>query len=391
MVSNRIKNIPPSPTLTINAKAKAMQAAGIDVISLAAGEPDFDTPEHIKEAAIKAIKDGFTKYTAVGGIPELKEAVVNYIAKEYGLNYSPEEVLISCGGKHALYNLFQVILNPGDEVIVPAPYWVSYPPMILLAGGKPVIVETEEKKGFKLTPEILKSYLTPWTRAIIINSPSNPTGSVYTKKELEALAEVLIGKDIWIVSDDVYHKILLEDNLKWFSIANIDELKEKTFIINAVSKTYSMTGWRIGFLVGNKEIIRAATRLQGQSTSNPTSIAQKAALAALNGPQDFLKDWLNAFKERKKRLLSLLKEISKISCFEPKGAFYAFPNISAYLNKDISDSVKLAEYLLEKAHVGVVPGLAFGKEGYIRISFATSLELLEKAIERIKNSIEKLL
>jgi len=391
MVSNRIKNIPPSPTLTINAKAKAMQAAGIDVISLAAGEPDFDTPEHIKEAAIKAIKDGFTKYTAVGGIPELKEAVVNYIAKEYGLNYSPEEVLISCGGKHALYNLFQVILNPGDEVIIPAPYWVSYPPMILLAGGKPVIVETEEKKGFKLTPEILKSYLTPWTRAIIINSPSNPTGSVYTKKELEALAEVLIGKDIWIVSDDVYHKILLEDNLKWFSIANIDELKEKTFIINAVSKTYSMTGWRIGFLVGNKEIIRAATRLQGQSTSNPTSIAQKAALAALNGPQDFLKDWLNAFKERKKRLLSLLKEISKISCFEPKGAFYAFPNISAYLNKDISDSVKLAEYLLEKAHVGVVPGLAFGKEGYIRISFATSLELLEKAIERIKNSIEKLL
>ncbi|HDD43437.1 MAG TPA: pyridoxal phosphate-dependent aminotransferase [Candidatus Desulfofervidus auxilii] len=391
MVSNRIRNIPPSPTLTINAKAKAMQAAGIDVISLAAGEPDFDTPEHIKEAAIKAIKDGFTKYTAVGGIPELKEAVVNYIAKEYGLNYSPEEVLISCGGKHALYNLFQVILNPGDEVIIPAPYWVSYPPMILLAGGKPVIVETEEKKGFKLTPEILKSYLTPWTRAIIINSPSNPTGSVYTKKELEALAEVLIGKDIWIVSDDVYHKILLEDNLKWFSIANIDELKEKTFIINAVSKTYSMTGWRIGFLVGNKEIIRAATRLQGQSTSNPTSIAQKAALAALNGPQDFLKDWLNAFKERKKRLLSLLKEISKISCFEPKGAFYAFPNISAYLNKDISDSVKLAEYLLEKAHVGVVPGLAFGKEGYIRISFATSLELLEKAIERIKNSIEKLL
>ncbi|MDL1955590.1 MAG: pyridoxal phosphate-dependent aminotransferase [Candidatus Desulfofervidus auxilii] len=391
MVSNRIKNIPPSPTLTINAKAKAMQAAGIDVISLAAGEPDFDTPEHIKEAAIKAIKDGFTKYTAVGGIPELKEAVVNYIAKEYGLNYSPEEVLISCGGKHALYNLFQVILNPGDEVIVPAPYWVSYPPMILLAGGKPVIVETEEKKGFKLTPEILKSYLTPWTKAIIINSPSNPTGSVYTKKELEALAEVLIGKDIWIVSDDVYHKILLEDNLKWFSIANIDELKEKTFIINAVSKTYSMTGWRIGFLVGNKEIIRAATRLQGQSTSNPTSIAQKAALAALNGPQDFLKDWLNAFKERKKRLLSLLKEMSKISCFEPKGAFYAFPNISAYLNKDISDSVKLAEYLLEKAHVGVVPGIAFGKEGYIRISFATSLELLEKAIERIKKSIEKLL
>ncbi|HDD35675.1 MAG TPA: pyridoxal phosphate-dependent aminotransferase, partial [Candidatus Desulfofervidus auxilii] len=343
MLSNRIKDIPPSATLTINAKAKAMQAAGIDVISLATGEPDFDTPEHIKEAAIKAIKDGFTKYTAVGGIPELKEAVTNFIEREYGLCYSPEEVLITCGGKHALYNLFQVIINPGDEVIIPSPFWVSYPPMVILAGGKPVVVETEEERDFKLTPEVLERYITPWTRAIIINSPSNPTGSVYTKKELEELANVLIDKKIWIISDDVYHKILLKDGLKWFSIANIPEMKERTLIINAVSKTFSMTGWRIGFLIGNKEIIKAATRLQGQSTSNPTSIAQKAALAALTGHQDFLKEWIKAFKERARVLLSLLQKIPYIKCFEPQGAFYAFPNISAYFNKKIPDSTMMAE------------------------------------------------
>ncbi|MCD6320073.1 MAG: pyridoxal phosphate-dependent aminotransferase [Candidatus Desulfofervidaceae bacterium] len=388
MLADRIKSIPSSPTLSITAKAKAMKAAGIDVASLAAGEPDFDTPEHIKEAAIKAVKEGFTKYTPVGGILELKEAVINFMELEYGLKYDPEEVLVACGGKQALYNLFQVILNPGDGVIIPAPYWVSYPPMVLLAGGKPVIVQTDEKDGFKLKPETLKSHLSPWTKAIIINSPSNPTGSVYTKKDLEALAEVLAGKNIWIISDDVYHKIILKDEVCWASIATVSpEIKEKTLIVNAVSKTYSMTGWRIGFLIGNKEIIKAATKLQSQSTSNPSSIAQKAAVAALNGPQDFLTTWVDVFKKRAQRLLGLLKEVPGVSCFEPEGAFYAFPCMKKYFN---GDSLKLAEYLLEEAKVAVVPGIAFGQDGFVRLSFATSLATIEEALKRMKTFLEML-
>ncbi len=391
MLASRIKAIPPSPTLTITAKAKAMRAAGEDVLSLAAGEPDFDAPEHVKEAAIKAIKEGFNKYTPVGGIPELKEAIVNFVKREYGLGYDPEEVLVCCGGKQALYNLFQVILNPGDEVIIPAPYWVSYPPIVLLAGGKPVIIETKEEEGFKLNPQDLEAHITPWTKALILNSPSNPTGSVYTKEELEAIIQVLKGKNIWIVSDDVYHKIILKDEIKWMCIASIDEeIRKRTFIVNALSKTYSLTGWRIGYLIGSKEVIKAATRLQSQSTSNPNSIAQKGAVAALNGPQDFLQTWVDAFKRRANRLMEMLIEIPNLSCFEPQGAFYAFPNISAYFNKTITDSVKMAGYLLEEAKVAVVPGAAFGKEGFIRISFATSLEVIEKACQRLKKALEKL-
>jgi len=388
MLADRIKAIPPSPTLSITAKAKAMKAAGIDIVSLAAGEPDFDTPEHIKEAAIKAIKEGFTKYTPVGGIPELKEAVIKFMELEYGLKYDLEEVLVSCGGKQALYNLFQVILNPGDEVIIPAPYWVSYPPMVLLAGGKPVIIETDEKDGFKLKPEALKPHISPWTKAIIINSPSNPTGSVYTKEDLEALAEVLVDRNVWIVSDDVYHKIILKDEVRWASIATLSpEIKEKTFIVNGVSKTYSMTGWRIGFLIGNKEIIKAATKLQSQSTSNPSSIAQKAAIAALNGSQDFLTLWVDTFKKRAQRLLELLKEIPGVSCFEPEGSFYAFPCMQGYLK---GDSLKLTDYLLEKAKIAVVPGVAFGKDGCLRLSFATSLATIEEALKRMKTALEVL-
>ncbi len=391
MLANRIKLIPPSPTLTINAKAKAMRAAGEDVISLAAGEPDFDTPEHVKEAAIKAIREGFNKYTAVGGIPELKEAIISFVQKEYNLKYSQEEVLVCCGGKQALYNLFQVILNPGDEVIIPAPYWVSYPPMVLLAGGKPVIVQTSEENGFKVTPESLEKAITPWTKAIILNSPSNPTGSVYTKEDLEGIGAILKDKNIWIVSDDVYHKILLKPELKWNCIANLDEeIKRKTFIVNALSKTYSLTGWRIGYLIGNKDVIKAATKLQSQSTSNPNSIAQRGALAALTGPQDFLEQWVAAFRKRATYLMDFFKKIPGIRCFEPEGAFYAFPNVSSFFNLKASDSVKLSEYLLEEAKVAVVPGIAFGKEGFIRISFATSLETIKKACERIKIALERL-
>ena len=391
MLAERIKTIPPSPTLTINAKAKSMKAAGIDVFSLAAGELDFDTPQYIKEAAIQAIKDGFTKYTPVDGILELKEAVCRFIETEYKLNYSPEEIITCCGGKHALYNLFQVILNPGDEVIIPAPYWVSYPPMVMLAGGKPIIVETEEKDGFKLRPEVLKKHLGPWTKAIILNSPSNPTGSIYTKKDLEALGEILLDKPIWIISDDVYHKILLKEGIQWTSIATLSpQLKKKTLIVNAVSKTYSMTGWRIGFLIGPKDIVKATTKLQSQSTSNPSSIAQKAALAALNGPQEFILQWIKALKERVRYLLEFLKTISGVTCFEPEAAFYAFPNFSSYFSPKVPNSLKLAEYLLEEAKVAVVPGIAFGKEGFVRLSFATSLEVIKESLSRIKTAMEKL-
>ncbi len=390
IIAQRVKLIPPSSTLTISAKAKALKEAGEDVISLAGGEPDFDTPDHIKKAAIKAISAGFTKYTPVDGIPELKQAVVQYIEKEYSLSYTSEEVMISCGGKQALYNLFQVILDPGDEVIIPAPYWVSYPPMIVLAGGKPVIIKTEEDDDFKLKVKTLKSHITSKTKAIIINSPSNPTGSIYTKTDLIEIAKIALEYNIYIVSDDVYHKIILDD-IDFQCIASLDpEIKKKTFIINAVSKTYAMTGWRIGYLIGDRRVIKAATRIQGQSTSNPNSIAQKAVLAALTGPQGFIEGFVTVFKKRRDCLMEHLAKIPKVSCFRPQGAFYAFPCFSPYFNKKISDSVKFTEYLLEEAKVAVVPGIAFGSEGFVRLSFANSLEAIEEGILRIKKALDRL-
>lgn len=390
IIAQRIKAIPPSPTLTISAKAKALKAKGEDVISLAGGEPDFDTPDHIKKAAIEAISAGFTKYTPVDGILELKEAVAQYIEKEYSLSYTPEEVMISCGGKQALYNLFQVILDPGDEVIIPAPYWVSYPPMVVLAGGKPVIVKTEEEDDFKLKAKTLKPHVTPKTKAIIINSPSNPTGSVYTKTDLIEIAEIALKYNIYIVSDDVYHKIIL-DNIDFQCIANLDpEIRKKTFIVNSVSKTYAMTGWRVGYLIGDRRVIKAATRVQGQSTSNPNSIAQKAALAALTGPQGFIEGFVVAFKKRRATLMEHLAKISMVSCFRPQGAFYAFPCFSSYFNNKIEDSVKFAEYLLEEVNVAVVPGIAFGSEGFVRLSFVNPLEVIEEGIFRIKRALDRL-
>ena len=390
IIAKRIKAIPPSPTLTITAKAKALRAAGEDVISLAAGEPDFDTPDHIKKAAIDAIHAGFTKYTEVGGIPELKEAVAQYIKMEYGLSYTLDEIMISCGGKQALYNLFQVILEPGDEVIIPAPYWVSYPPIVILAGGRPIIVKTREEDGFRLRAEDIKPYIGPKTKAIIINSPSNPTGSIYTKEDLLKIAELIIRYNIHIISDDVYHKIILDD-IEWCCIASLgEEVKKRTFIINSVSKTYAMTGWRIGYLIGNKNVIKAATRVQSQSTSNPNSIAQKAALAALTGPQDFVRGLVEVFKKRRDLLMENLAKIPGVSCFRPQGTFYAFPRFSSYFNKKIKDSLKFTEYLLEEAKVAVVPGIAFGSDGFVRLSFATSLDTIEEGLFRIKKALDKL-
>jgi len=391
-LAKRISSISPSPTLTINAKAKSMKASGIDVVNFGVGEPDFDTPRHIKGAAIRAIEEGFTKYTAVGGIPELKEAIIHKFQSDNGLSYDPSEILVSCGGKHTLYNLAQVLFEEGDEVIVPAPYWVSYPPIILLAGAKPVIIHTTEDTGFKLTVDDLKSAITPKTKCLILNSPSNPTGSVYSKQELEKIAQIAIEYDFYIISDDIYEKITFDD-ISCTCIATLDpEIKRRTFIINGVSKTYAMTGWRIGYMAGSAEVIAAATRIQSQSTSNPNSIAQKAAVEAILGPQDHIKMMVEEFEKRRDYFMERLPKMGKVTCFKPQGAFYAFPNFSGCYNisfkgRKISGSLELADFLLEDARVAVVPGIAFGEDNCIRFSLATSMEHIKKGLDRIEETL----
>jgi aspartate aminotransferase len=395
IMSERISNIKPSPTLAMNAKALSMRAAGIDVISFGVGEPDFDTPRHIREAAVQAIEEGFTRYTAVGGIPELKDAIVEKFRRDNNLNYESDEVMVSCGGKHVLYNLAQAFLNPGDEVIIPAPYWVSYPPIVTLAGANPVVVGTEEEGDFKLSPESLEAAITPGTRLLVLNSPSNPTGSVYTESELRALSEVISKHDIWVVSDEIYEKLIFDDR-PFYSIAQVsEEAKSKTFIVNGVSKTYAMTGWRIGYVAGPREIIAGMNKIQSQSTSNPNSIAQKAAVVALNGPQDSIRTMLEAFDERRQYLVQRLNAIKGVHCNMPGGAFYAFPNFSHYFNTEtegetIKGSVDLCEYLLTEARVALVPGMAFGDDDFIRFSYATGLETIKKGLDRIENALEKL-
>ncbi len=327
MLSSRVKLIKPSPTLAITAKAKAMQAEGIDVVGFGAGEPDFDTPEHVKEAAIAAIRAGFTKYTATGGIPELKQAFIDKLARDSGIACEPAEILVSNGGKHSFYNLAQALFEEGDEVIIPAPYWVSYPPMVTLAGATPVVLETDEKTEFKISPEQLSRAITAKTRAVVLCSPSNPTGSAYEKAELEALAAVILEKKILVISDEIYEKFTYE-GFAWSSIASLGpEIRRRTFILNSVSKTYSMTGWRIGFAVGDREVIAAMNRIQDQSTSNPVSISQKAAIAALEGPQDCVAVMLREFEKRRRVMVEGLNAIEGVSCLWPKGAFYVFPNV----------------------------------------------------------------
>jgi len=395
LLSERIRGIKPSATLALNAKSLAMRAEGIDVISFGVGEPDFDTPKHIRDAAIRAIEEGFTRYTAVGGIPELKDAIIEKFRRDNGLDYERDEVMVSCGGKHVLYNIAQAFLDPGDEVIIPAPYWVSYPPIVMLAGGSPVVVSTAETDGFKLSPESLDKAITPRTKMLVLNSPSNPTGSCYTESELRALAEVILKHDIWVISDEIYEKLVF-GNTRFWSIAQAsDEIKAKTFVVNGLSKTYAMTGWRIGYVAGDREVIGGMGKIQGQSTSNPNSIAQKAAVAALRGPEDFLQAIIDAFDERRKHLIERLNAISGIRCNPPGGAFYAFPNVSRYFNgeadgKTIRDSADLCEYLLNQARVALVPGIAFGEDGFVRLSYATSLERIDEGLDRIEEALAKL-
>jgi aspartate aminotransferase len=395
VLSNRARSLKPSPTLAINAKAKSMQAQGIHVISFGAGEPDFDTPQNIKQAAKKAIDNGFTKYTPVGGTDDLKDAIIKKFQRDSGLTYKRSEIMVSCGGKHSFYNLAQAIFDQGDEVIVPAPYWVSYPPMVALANAMPVIVETTEKNEFKITPEELKKAVTPKTKALIINSPCNPTGSAYAKKELEKIAETAISKNFFVISDEIYEKIVY-DGFQFTSIASLgEEMKKRTIIVHGVAKTYAMTGWRIGYTAGSEEIISAMNNIQSQSTSNPTSISQKASVEAFIGPQNEVEKMVSAFGQRRNYIVDRLNKIPGVSCYKPAGAFYVFPNFSSYYGKSyqgkkIENSTMLADYFLDVAKVAVVPGVEFGADPFERLSYATSMEDIQEGLNRIEEALKKL-
>ncbi len=394
-LSRRVQAIKPSPTLAVTARAAALKASGRDIVGLGAGEPDFDTPQHIKDAAIAAINAGFTKYTAVDGTPSLKAAVIAKFKRDNGLDYTPKQILVSCGGKQSFFNLVQAVVNAGDEVIIPAPYWVSYPDIVILADGKPVIIEAGIEQGFKITPAQLEAAITPKTRLFVLNSPSNPTGAVYSGGELAALGEVLRRHpQVLIASDDMYEHIRLND-VPFVNILNVcPDLYDRTLVLNGVSKAYSMTGWRIGYAAGPEAIMRAMTNVQSQSTSNPTSISQWAAEAALNGDQACITPMLDAFKARHRFVVDGLNALPGFKCVDSGGAFYAFPDVRAaimnLLARDVIEEgtdIAFCEYLLESTDVAVVPGSAFGAEGYIRLSFATSQANLEKALKRIAQAL----
>jgi aspartate/methionine/tyrosine aminotransferase len=395
LISDRANSIAASPTLRIAAKAKQMQAEGIDVIDFSVGEPDFPTPQAIKAAGIKAIESNFTKYTANEGIPDLKKAIIERLKEDHGLTYTPGEIIVSCGAKHSLYNLMQAVLNEGEEVIIPTPYWVSYPEMVFLAKGKPVLVEAKEENGFKLTPSQLKAAISANTKALMLNNPSNPTGAVYSRSELEALAEVAVKENILVVADEIYEK-LVYDNFKFVSFASLNpEIKKRTVIVNGVSKAYSMTGWRIGYAAGPIEIIAAMGKIQSHSTSNASSVAQKACVEAFGGPQHEVSRMAAEFQRRRNYVLNRLQSIPNINCAKPDGAFYVFPNICAYYGKEfentvIRNSYGMAYYLLRHANVAIVPGDAFGAPDNMRISYATSMENLEKGMSRIIEAFQKL-
>jgi len=386
-LSARVQAVKPSPTLAITARAAEMRAAGKDVIGLGAGEPDFDTPDHIKEAAIQAIRDGFTKYTPVDGTAALKQAVIDKFKRDNGFDYRPEQILVSCGGKQSFYNLAQAILDPGDEVIIPVPYWVSYPDMALLAGGVPVFAHAGADQHFKITPSQLQAAITDKTRLFVINSPSNPTGMAYSREELEALGKVLMEHPrIVVATDDMYEHILWTE-AAFVNILNAcPELADRCMVLNGVSKAYSMTGWRIGYAGGPAQIIKAMKKIQSQSTSNPTSISQVAAQAALQGPQDCIGTMLSAFKQRHDYVVDRLNRIPGVECLPADGTFYCFPNIQGALASldGIDDDLKLAEYLIENAGVALVPGTAFGLSGHVRLSIATSMENLSNALDRLE-------
>ena len=388
--SDRIARVKPSPTLAVTALAQQLRAEGRDVVGLAAGEPDFDTPDHIKAAAKQAIDDGKTKYTAVDGTPGLKQAIINKFERDNGLSYQADQILVSVGGKQAFYNMCMALLDDGDEVIIPAPYWVSYPDIVKLAEGTPVIIEGDQSQEFKITAAQLEAAITDKTKLFVLNSPSNPTGKAYTIAELKALGEVLAKyPHVVITTDDIYEHIVWTDE-GFNNLLNVcPELTDRTLVMNGVSKGYSMTGWRIGYTGGPAEVIKGMKKVQSQSTSNPTSISQYAAEAALNGPQDFLADMCGVFKERHDFVLASCNAMDGVDCLPSDGTFYSFPSFQGVIDRldGISNDVELAQYLLEKAEVAAVPGSAFGLEGHLRFSYATSMENLEKALGRIAKAI----
>jgi aspartate aminotransferase len=394
-ISQRAKNLVPSATLAIGAKARQMQADGIDVIGFAQGEPDFDTPGHIKEAAIQAVRDGFTKYTATGGINELKDAVAAKLKRDNGLTYARNQVLVSCGGKHSLYNVFQALLDPGDEVIIPAPYWVSFPEQVKLCGATPVIVQTKESQGFRLNREILEPAVTPRTKIIVLNSPSNPTGAALSRTELEGVAALAVQRGVCIVSDETY-EALVYDGFQHVSIGSLSPAAyAHTIVVNSMSKAYAMTGWRLGYAAGPAEIIKAMDGLQGQMTSNPTSFAQRGAVIALTGSQEPTHQMREEFAKRRRRIVDRLNDMPGIRCHSPEGAFYVFPNIARlyhkrYQGKPITNSTEFSAFLLDAARIAVVPGVEFGNDNHIRISYATSMAQIEKGMDRMAEAIAAL-
>ena len=389
IISNNLKRIKPSPTIAVTQKAKELKASGKDIIGLGAGEPDFDTPDNIKQAAIKAIKDGDTKYTAVDGTPALKNAIIKKFKRENNLDYQTDQITVGTGGKQVIYNAMMATLNDGDEVIIPAPYWVSYPDIVLLAGGIPVILECNEKQSFKINPTELEKYITKKTKWIILNSPSNPTGACYSEKDIKEIGKILEKHPhVFILSDDIYEHVTYE-NFKFFTIAQIDSLKDRVLTMNGVSKAYSMTGWRIGYAAGPKDIIKAIAKIQSQSTTNPSSISQAAAVEALNGTQSFIQERSKSFQERRDFVVKELNAIDGINCLKPDGAFYVFPSCKKLIGKkdskgrEIKNDTDFVQSLLENNGIAVVQGSAFGLEGFFRISYATSMENLKKALEKI--------
>tara|TARA_Y100001960_G_scaffold163658_1_gene171903 strand:- start:5160 stop:6374 length:1215 start_codon:yes stop_codon:yes gene_type:complete len=397
LIAERMSLIKPSPTMAVTKMAAEMKAAGQDIIGLGAGEPDFDTPDHIKNAAIEAIKNGETKYTAVDGTPALKKAIAKKFYKDNSIKYNIDEIIVSVGGKQVLYNALMSSINPGDEVIIPSPFWVSYPDMVSLAGGVPIIVEGKEKNNFKIQPDDIRDKISTKTKWIIINSPSNPTGSSYSAEELRDIGNLLLEyENIFVMSDDIYEKIIYDD-FKFFSLAEVvPELKDRILTVNGVSKAYAMTGWRIGYAGGPKHLITAMSKLQSQSTSNPSSISQAAALAALEGPEEFLLERNERFKTRRNMVVKMLNECNGLSCIKPSGAFYVYPSCSGIIGKSskegklIENSIDFSAYLLESVGVAVVPGSAFGADPFFRISYATSDSILEEACNRIKKVCEQL-
>lgn len=391
-LSERALRASPSPTLSITAKANQLKAQGVDLVGLSAGEPDFDTPEHIKHAAVEALSKGLTKYTPSLGLPDLKNAICEKLKQDNGLEYEPAQVAVSCGAKHSIYNAFQALINKGDEVIIPSPYWVSYPEQVLLAEGTPVIVPTDESTGFRMTSAQFEEAITPQTKLLVLNSPSNPTGGVYTRADLEAIAEVAVRKGVMILSDEIYEKIIYDN--EHVSIASFGpEIKKLTITVNGFSKAYSMTGWRLGYLAAEKEIIGAIGKIQDQSTSNPTSFAQYGAIAALRGDQQPVEMMRQEFQKRRDRMVEMLNAIPGVQCLTPGGAFYVFPRVSdifANSGEKIRDADTLADFLIEQARVAVVPGSGFGAPLNIRLSYATSMANIEKAVSRMHEAIAQL-